>query len=241
MRHIENLQARKYIFPLLALAALALVPISKASADTIAWTAPISGITTAGSGANAYVGEVFSVNTDVIVSALGVYQLPISPGVPSSPGSDAYTTSENVTIYNSSGTNVGGRGVTPYQDSWNTSYNVNGYTSDSYYWNLTNILLTPGTYTLVLDTQGSLAPYGSSSTPPTNGWATILGSETASSNSGSGLLSGYNWSNTTPTTSYYGPNMMSTMDFAPEPESLLLFGSGLLGLAGFLRLKRRKN
>jgi hypothetical protein len=211
----ESLPARRFTFSLLALAVLALVAGVPASASTLAWTAPASGITINYSVTPMNLGDVFVSNNDETVTALGIYA-----AIP-------YTTWEVVALYDATGNLLTEANINPSIDP----------IVDGYYWSPALAYLYAGeTYTVVDFSNESNPGWSYSNTNPTDGWATFLYDDYSSNPTVSfpTLTSG------TLGTAFYGADIMAN-EAGPEPQSLLLLGSGLIGLAGLLKFRRRRN
>lgn len=210
--------AKKLAFPFLALATFAFVSAIPASASSIAWSAP--GDVTPVTDFN-LVGDVFTANSNQTVSSVGIYILP-------------YTSTEDVGLFNSSGTELAVVNVNP----------ISATQSDGYYWqSIGGVNLTAGQqYTLVVFTNDSNPGYGTSNTNPTSGWATFNYGVTGTAVAGVTFPDSMTLPTLTQTTTgFYGANLLASPTPTPEPESLLLLGSGLVGLAGFVRFKLHKN
>ena len=215
---------RTFRVPLLALAVAAVMAIP-ASASSLAWN-----VTTPDSWAGSNQGDfadVLTVNgSNITLSAIGI------PVLPNDVNGGVYTSSVNVAIYDSVGNLLTGANLNP------------GFLTPSggYYWaNVVPVTLGSGlNYTVVVNNNGAIPAYGFSSTGPTSGWATFDSSEFLSDNVPFSTMDP-GAGNTVPN-NFYDINLLGTTASAvPEPESLFLLGSGLIGLAGFARFKLRKH
>lgn len=208
---------------LLALVFLGLLTVTPASATSVGcghdiWSPAASGITANwdqydGMGA-VNLGDVFVSNTTGVVCALGIYA-----------GNDAtYINPETVGLYS------GGFGDIGTLLTSTTVTDTDPY-YDGYYWAPTApVTITAGdTYTVVdfLDQNG----WGYGPPPITHGVTFVQNDYLYTGSLAFPTMEGGSGP------AYYGGDVMLT----PEPDSLLLLGSGLIGLAGLLRRKFRRN
>jgi hypothetical protein len=188
-----------------------------ALADTIdAWSPASSGISVNNPNAPIDLGTLFTSNVNGSVTALGIYA-----------GNNAtYVNAETVGLYDSTGTLLASTTVTD-----------TGYLYDNYYWSylITPVSVVAGdVYTVVDFTNGNGFAYGLSYV---SHWAT-LPSPYDDYAVQSGHLK-FPTSTGPANVTYYGGNVLldENPPPVPEPGSLILFGSGLLGMAGVLRRK----
>ncbi len=221
MNCAKTFRVRTFAVPLLALVAVAITAIP-ASASTMAWT--VSATDSWSGYDNGNDADVFKVNSTTTVTTIGI------PIVPGNVNGGIYTTFQIVGLYNSSGNPLAISVLAPVPTA----------ISNGYYWaNISPVTLLAGqSYTVVVNDNGSIPAFAYSSTDPTPGWATFDSSEFLSGGApftttdpGAG--------NATPGI-FYDINLNGAAPAVPEPESLLLLGSGLIGMAGFLRFKLRK-
>jgi hypothetical protein len=201
-----------------ALVVFCMFSASTAFADTIldAWSpySPSSSIYVNTGTQSINLGDVFKPNVTGTVIALGIYA-----------GNNAsYVNPEPVALYSSTGTLLASTTVT------DTSYLYDGY-----YWTylITPVSIVSGNvYTVDVYLNGDGWGYGPA---PVNNGATFVSHDYISD---VGLS--FPTTNGSAGAAYYGGNVMfdePPPSGIPEPGTLLLFGSGLLGMAGVLRRK----
>jgi hypothetical protein len=219
--------AKAFRLPLIALVAAFITGVP-ASASDLAWTVTTTDSwTTSNQGSFA---DVFTVNgsSSVAVTKLGI------PVVPDNVNSGMYSTSLQVSIFDSNGNLLTGVDLNPGQVS----------SSGGYYWKtIGTLVLSAGqTYTIAVNNNGSVPAYASSNTPPftTSGWATFDSAEFVSGDASTNHMSINPGAGNTVDNTFFDLNLQGSPSAVPEPESLLLLGSGLISMAGFLRLRRRK-
>jgi hypothetical protein len=223
-------------FGVLAIALLGLLSTTSATSATIqldAWgSSPTPTIVAYPAGLYSWdLGNVFTSNVNGNVSALGIYA-----------GNGTVFADEKVGLYNSSGYLMAQVTIT---DS-----NLNEY--DNYYWapiTTTASVVAGDTYVVV-----NYIPitngwsYGSSPIPGAaldEHWATVDGltyylnvSDLAYTGIPNPVVGGFYDGNTGyPYQLYMGGNVL----LSPEPGTMLLLGSGLLGLAGIVRRRFHKS
>jgi hypothetical protein len=210
----------KYLrVPLLALVAAAVIAIP-ASASTLAWNVTATDLW-AGSNQGDF-ADVFTANENITLTQIGI------PVPPNNVNSGLYSSTVNVGLYDSLGNPLAGANLDPVS------------ASGGYYWaNVGPVALVSGmSYTVVVDNNGSVPAYAYSATGPTSVWATFDSSEFLSSNVTYSTIDP--GAGNTVSGNFYDINMQGSPTATPEPESLLLLGSGLIGLAGLARFKLRK-
>jgi hypothetical protein len=166
------------------------------------------------------VGTLFTPITSETVVALGIY----------AGNDDTYYGPETVGLYLNAPGNASGTLLAQ------TTVTDTDYLYDGYYW---SYLITP--VSVVVGNEYTVADFignngiAIGSTPPINNWGTFLGSDY--------ILGGaldFPIYPGNPGWEYYGGDALMGVTpppVIPEPSTLILFGSGLLGMAGVLRRK----
>jgi hypothetical protein len=205
-----------------ALLAGSMLPVA-ALADNPAWefTAPAANSFNNGNGYS--LGEVFTVNQNINVDFLGYYAVGGQPG--------SLTEDHGVAIYNAAGNLL----------TSSTVNSASGFTDDfqNFAFNsISTIELFAGQTYVIDGASGLVDPYAFNDSGFSVGAPiTLLGDNWT-------LGNGDYFTGTTPISDvsdgYWGPNFGFSAAAAaptPEPSSLLLLGSGLVGFAGMLRRK----